>query len=79
MDLNRHLFAPWNKRQGSWRPDFLVEKDKAGVEVFRICEINARFCWNGYMHAGFGQEMLSVFNLESRGLTHAVEGETVSE
>lgn len=55
-----------------------MEKDDAGIEVFRICEINARFCWNGYMHAGFGQDSLSAFNLGSRGLVHTVEGETVS-
>ncbi|KAJ5374596.1 hypothetical protein N7517_006602 [Penicillium concentricum] len=77
MHSNRDLFPSWNERQGSWRPDFLVEKDEAGMEVFRICEINARFCWNGYMHAGFGQEALSAFNIESRGLTHAVEAETI--
>jgi hypothetical protein len=56
----------------------LVEKDEAGMEEFRICEINARFCWNGYMHAAFGQVSLSAFNLGSRGLVHAVEGEMVS-
>lgn len=47
------------------------------MEGFRICEINARFCWNGYMHGGFGQESLSAFNLESRGLVHAAEAESV--
>jgi hypothetical protein len=55
-----------------------VEKNEAGMEAFRICEINARFCWNGYMHAGFGQDSLSAFNIESRGLVHAVKAETVS-
>ncbi|CAP97475.1 hypothetical protein EN45_102970 [Penicillium chrysogenum] len=77
LDSNRDLLPLWNERQGSWRPDFLVEKDDAGIEVFRICEINARFCWNGYMHAGFGQDSLSAFNLGSRGLVHTVEGETI--
>ncbi|CAG8254893.1 unnamed protein product [Penicillium nalgiovense] len=77
IDSNRDLLPPWNERQGSWRPDFLVEKNEAGMEVFRICEINARFCWNGYMHAAFGQDSLSAFNLGSRGLAHAVEGETL--
>ncbi|KAJ5206332.1 hypothetical protein N7491_003049 [Penicillium cf. griseofulvum] len=74
---NQDLFPPWHERQGSWRPDFLVERNEAGTEVFRICEINARFCWNGYMHAGFGQDSLSAFNIESRGLTHAAEAETI--
>ncbi|KAJ5503924.1 hypothetical protein N7463_006798 [Penicillium fimorum] len=77
MHSNRDLFPPWNERQGSWRPDFLIEKDEAGLEVFRICEINARFCWNGYMHASFGQDALSGFNIESRGLTHAAEAKTI--
>lgn len=29
-----------------------------GVETFRICEINARFSWNGYMMCALGQEAL---------------------
>lgn len=29
------------------------------------------------MHGGFGQESLSAFNLESRGLVHAAEAESV--
>ena len=48
------------------------------MEVLRICEINARFCCNGYVHGGVGQESLSAFNLESRGLMHAAEAESVS-
>ncbi|KAJ5430612.1 hypothetical protein N7491_007628, partial [Penicillium cf. griseofulvum] len=74
---NTRLFRPWNERQGSWRPDFLVEIDEAGMEVFRICEINARFCWNGFMHGGFGQDSLSAFNIESRGLMHCVDAESI--
>ncbi|KAJ5644203.1 uncharacterized protein N7484_006710 [Penicillium longicatenatum] len=77
IDSSPELFRPWNERQGSWRPDFLIEIDDAGVEVFRICEINARFCWNGYMHGGFGQESLSAFNLESRNLVHAAQAESI--
>ncbi|CAG8359023.1 unnamed protein product [Penicillium salamii] len=74
---NPSLFRPWNERQGSWRPDFLVEIDEAGLEAFRICEINARFCFNGFMHGGFGQDSLSEFDLESRGLVHCVDGESI--
>lgn len=48
------------------------------MEVFRICEINARFCWNGFLHGGFGQGSLSEFNLESRNLMHAADAESVS-
>ncbi|KAJ9492464.1 hypothetical protein VN97_g763 [Penicillium thymicola] len=77
MHLNKHLFQPWSERQGSWRPDFLVEIDESGMEVFRICEINARFCWNGFMHGGFGQDSLSAFHLKSRGLTHATDAEEI--
>lgn len=55
----------------------MVEIDESGLEVFRICEINARFCWNGFMHGGFGQDSLSEFHLKSRGLTHATDAEEV--
>jgi len=55
-----------------------VELDDAGMEILRICEINARFCWNGFLHGGFGQGSLSGFNLESRSLMHAADGESVS-
>lgn len=77
INSNPSLFRPWNERQGSWRPDFLVELDEAGKERFRICEINARFCWNGFLHGGFGQGSLSEFNLESRGLMHAAHGDSI--
>ncbi|KAJ5273184.1 hypothetical protein N7478_008309 [Penicillium angulare] len=74
---NPTLFRPWRERQGSMRPDFLIEFDEAGNEVFRICEINARFCWNGFMMAGFGQQSLSIFDLKPRGLEHAAKGEEI--
>jgi hypothetical protein len=28
------------------------------MEQFCICEINARFCWNGFLHAAYGQKAL---------------------
>ncbi|OQD88118.1 hypothetical protein PENANT_c004G03270 [Penicillium antarcticum] len=78
MHSNRHLFRPYSERPGSWRPDFLVEHDDStGAEVFRICEINARFCWNGYMNAAVGQEAYSAFGLESRGLEFATNPEGI--
>jgi hypothetical protein len=49
---------------GSWRPDFLVEDlpcSRDGtvvVENFSITEINARFCFNGFMHEAYGQQAL---------------------
>lgn len=44
----------FRNRQGSWRPDFLLEDD-GSTEYYRICEINARFAFNGYLHTAFGQ------------------------
>ncbi|TKW49876.1 hypothetical protein CTA1_2437 [Colletotrichum tanaceti] len=44
---------------GSWRPDFLVEKDEHREENYRITEINARFSFNGFMHEAYGQEVLN--------------------
>ena len=52
------------ERRGSWRPDFLVEQDTAGQEIFRITEINARFAFNGSMHLAYGAEAL-----QSAGIT----------
>ncbi|KAJ5771926.1 Zn-dependent exopeptidase [Penicillium odoratum] len=78
MHVNQHLFRPYSERQGSWRPDFLLEYDETtGAEAFRICEINARFCWNGFMHAAFGQEAFSRFGLEARGLECASDPEEI--
>ncbi|KAJ5570103.1 uncharacterized protein N7459_009533 [Penicillium hispanicum] len=78
MNSEEDLFPPYSNRQGSWRPDFLLEHDDTlGMEVFRICEINARFCWNGYMVAAFGQAGLSTFDIESRGLEDAMDPEKV--
>ena len=74
---NQDLVAHYGERKWSWRPDFLVENDENGAEQFRICEINARFCWNGYMHQGYGQKGLETFDLESRGLAHATDSNAV--
>ncbi|KAJ5836572.1 hypothetical protein N7447_002598 [Penicillium robsamsonii] len=53
---------PFKECMGSWRPDFLVEEPvdltNGCVENFRICEINARFSWNGYMLSALGQKAL---------------------
>ncbi|KAM3446412.1 hypothetical protein MY3296_009700 [Beauveria thailandica] len=58
---------------GSWRPDFLVEDDK-GYENFRLTEINARFCFNGFMHASYGQTALDSMGMQSSGLVGAADG-----
>ena len=48
------IVPKFRNRQGSWRPDFLLEDD-GSTEYYRICEINARFAFNGYLHSAFGQ------------------------
>ncbi|OJJ88497.1 uncharacterized protein ASPGLDRAFT_63369 [Aspergillus glaucus CBS 516.65] len=74
--LCNKLIRPYKECQGFWRPDFLLEHDAdLGIENFRICEINARFCWNGYMHTAFGQEAYSAF--EQRGLVDAADPGTI--
>ncbi|KAJ6001300.1 hypothetical protein N7522_006527 [Penicillium canescens] len=59
---NIDSMRPFTKFCGSWRPDFLIEKQTGlankEAEAFRICEINARFCWNGYMMSALGQKAL---------------------
>ncbi|KAI1409892.1 hypothetical protein F5Y13DRAFT_181745 [Hypoxylon sp. FL1857] len=61
--------------RGSWRPDFLVEEHKRSdgvvAERFRITEINARFSFNGFMHAAYGQEALDNMGLGDSGLASA--------
>ncbi|PMB64632.1 hypothetical protein BM221_009472 [Beauveria bassiana] len=61
---------------GSWRPDFLVEDDK-GYENFRLTEINARFCFNGFMHASYGQTALDSMGMQRSGLVGAADGAEV--
>ncbi|CEL00913.1 hypothetical protein ASPCAL00505 [Aspergillus calidoustus] len=52
------VVPPFKRRLGSWRPDFLIEEDCFGEENFRITEINARFSFNGFMHAAYAQQAL---------------------
>ncbi|KAF5023466.1 hypothetical protein F66182_4466 [Fusarium sp. NRRL 66182] len=47
------------ERLGSWRPDFLVEDDDQQEENYRITEINARYSFNGFLHAAYGQKALN--------------------
>ncbi|KAM0255931.1 hypothetical protein ACHAQJ_005332 [Trichoderma viride] len=62
-------------RKGSWRPDFLVEEmecvDGTTIENFRITEINARFCFNAFMHATYGHTALDDTGMERHGLVSA--------
>lgn len=79
MHQNSCLIPPYRACHGSWRPDFLLEngEDSTEMERFRICEINARFCWNGYVQTAVAQEGVSVFNLDKKGLKHGAEPEDV--
>lgn len=47
------MVPPYKDRQGNWRPDYLLEKvvlpDGSVIEKPKICEINARFPWNGFV------------------------------
>lgn len=77
--LDTDVIRPYRERQGSWRPDFLVERDidpscpNSTVERFQICEINARFCWNGFLHAAHGQQALTDLGAEKRGFWGATD------
>ena len=53
--LDESVLPRYCARQGSWRPDFLLEHVDSN-ERYRICEINARFTFNGYLHTAFGQQ-----------------------
>lgn len=56
MDARSPEMIPlYRNSKGSWRPDFLIEYSQSGDE-YRICEINARFLFNGYLHTAFGQQ-----------------------
>ncbi|OAA55623.1 hypothetical protein ISF_07728 [Cordyceps fumosorosea ARSEF 2679] len=77
--------GPFSSCQGSWRPDFLVEgevrADGSLAENFRISEINARFCFNGFMHVAHGSAALTdmVGATAGSGLVAATDGEELFE
>lgn len=48
-----------------------------GIENYRITEINARFCFNGFMHQAYGQTALDALGVGSNGVTHATDSEEV--
>ena len=62
---------------GSWRPDFLVEEDEHGEEQYRITEINARFCFNGFILEAYGQEALNRCLAQDSELVSATDPEKV--
>ncbi|KAM3512677.1 hypothetical protein MY11210_003699 [Beauveria gryllotalpidicola] len=76
QDLGR--VREYSTCQGSWRPDFLIEEvravDGTCVENFRVSEINARFCFNGFMHVAYGSAALADMGTERSGLVAATDG-----
>lgn len=71
------MIPPFHTCQGSWRPDFLLEKVES-VEQFRICEINARFAFNGFLHTAFGQQAFIDMGAEAKNLAAPASPEKVS-
>ncbi|KAJ6486947.1 hypothetical protein C8R45DRAFT_996565 [Mycena sanguinolenta] len=73
------ILPPCRERLGSWRPDFLVESvpdpttPSGTKEQFRICEINSRFCWNGFLHLPYGQQALVDLGAETNGFVGAAD------
>ncbi|OAA76710.1 hypothetical protein LEL_06394 [Akanthomyces lecanii RCEF 1005] len=55
--------------------DTQVEQDDKDDENFRLTEINARFCFNGFMHGSYGQTALDGLGMEKSGLVGAADGE----
>ncbi|KAE8349285.1 hypothetical protein BDV28DRAFT_163716 [Aspergillus coremiiformis] len=74
--------VPYRDVLGSWRPDFLVEEKPAdasgpSMEIFRLTEINARFCFNGSMHQAYGQEALTNLGMGRHGIRHATDSSAI--
>lgn len=65
------MIPPYRSSKGSWRPDFLIEYSQPGDE-YRICEINARFPFNGYLHTAFGQQAQTHVDRQIDPLTQPV-------
>ncbi|KAE8375736.1 hypothetical protein BDV26DRAFT_299493 [Aspergillus bertholletiae] len=74
-----HNGVPYEARLGSWRPDFLVGDYSNDIpsETFRLTEINARFCFNGFMHQAYGQEGLSDLGAGRNGPIHATDSSKI--
>ncbi|KAI2732198.1 hypothetical protein CBS147332_1337 [Penicillium roqueforti] len=79
QQLDAHVLRPFRSCQGSWRPDFLLESsdDPERIENYRICEINARFCWNGFLFTAFGQQALLNMGVEQYGIKGATDPQKV--
>ena len=66
--LGDDLVPSYRNCQGSWRPDFLLEK-VGSVERYRICEINCRFAFNGFFHTTFAQQAYINMDNDHKRLT----------
>ncbi|KAI4219789.1 MAG: hypothetical protein LQ349_008255, partial [Xanthoria aureola] len=53
--LDGGVIPSYHTRQGSWRPDFLLD-NRYSHGGFQICEINSRFPFNGLLHTAFVQQ-----------------------
>ncbi len=53
--LDGGVMPSYHTRQGSWRPDFLLD-NRYSHGGFQICEINSRFPFNGLLHTAFVQQ-----------------------
>ncbi|KAJ5360230.1 hypothetical protein N7517_009421 [Penicillium concentricum] len=82
IDGNDTDSRPFDK-QGSWRPDFLIEEvpttggPESSKEQFRICEINARFAFNGFLITAYGQQGLLDLGAERKGFKGTAESDDV--
>ena len=51
----------------------MEEAAERKLENYRLTEINARFCFNGFMHQAYGQEALSALGVGTNGTVHATD------
>ena len=75
---------PFAEVQGSWRPDFLITEElrytkapDSFIDRVKICEINARFAFNGFISCAFSNEHYERKGLELHGLKSDAEAKKV--
>ncbi|KAI2137938.1 hypothetical protein LOZ27_005676 [Ophidiomyces ophidiicola] len=67
---------PFKECLGSWRPDILIENASDTSEVaerFVLCEINARFSFNGFILSSSGQQALQDMGSEDKCMLSVLE------
>ena len=67
-DADSGSIQPYRTCQGSWRPDFLLDKQYLHGS-FQICEINSRFPFNGLLHTAFMQQAFLGMEDKAKRLT----------